>query len=332
MPFVASWLGQIAITECHAQDQTFHDLCTAPRFKRKEFTVPMSRLPLRCLALLCLLTAVLAAAPALLAQVATPPATREKIINYIRERFSIPSSVKITMTDVRESIYPDFLETTITLDDGKEKRSQALFVSRDMRYMVEGNIFNLGGDPRGEILRLISIADQPLQGPPNAPVTLVEYSDLECPVCAHLQEELETEIVPKYGDKLRMVFKEFPLVAIHDWALTGAIAAQCIYQIDPSKYVAFRSAVYKTQATITGDHARDMLLRIAGQTGVDNMKLATCIDSRDSLPRVEANIQEANVLGVAQTPTSFINGRVLVGAPAAADFYKLIDEALRDPR
>ena len=60
-----------------------------------------------------------------------------------------------------------------------------------------------------------------------------------------LQEELETDIVPKYGDKLRVVFKEFPLVNIHDWALTGAIAAQCTYQIDPSKYVAFRSAVFK---------------------------------------------------------------------------------------
>ena len=153
------------------------------------------------------------------------------------------------MTDLRESIYPDFLETTVTVDDGKDKRSQPLFVSKNMRYMVEGSIFNLGGDPREEIVRLISLQDQPAQGPASAPVTLVEYSDLECPVCANMQEELETEIVPKYGDKLRVVFKEFPLVTIHDWALTGAIAAQCTYQIDPSKYVAFRSAVYKNQAS-----------------------------------------------------------------------------------
>ena len=101
----------------------------------------------------------------------------------------------------------------------------------------------MGGDPRDDIVRLISLKDQPAQGPASAPVTLVEYSDLECPVCAKLQEELENEIVPKYGDKLRVVFKEFPLVSIHDWALNGAIAAQCVYQIDPSKYVAFRSAV-----------------------------------------------------------------------------------------
>ena len=290
----------------------------------------MSRLPLRYLAILGLLAATLAAAPTLIAQGPTQPATREKIINYIRQHFGIPATVKITMTDLRETAYPDYFVTTITLDDGKDKRNQPLFISKDMRYLVEGNLFNLNGDPRADIVRLISVKDQPTQGPENAPVMLVEYSDLECPVCARMQEELETDIVPKYGDKLRVVFKEFPLVAIHDWALTAAIAAQCTYQIDPAKYVDFRSAVYKNQASINGEHARDLLLHAGAEAGVDNMKLAACIDSKDSLPRVEANIREADALGVAQTPTMFINGRILVGAPPSADVYKVIDEALHD--
>lgn len=292
----------------------------------------MSRLPLRCFALLGLLATVLEAVPALLAQAPNQPMTHEKIIRYVRDRFSIPDSVKITMTDLRESAYPDFLETTVTLDDGKEKHSQPLFVSKNMRYLVEGSIFNLGGDPRQDIIRLISLQDQATQGPASAPVTLVEYSDLACPVCGHLQEQLETDIVPKYGNKLRVVFKEFPLVTIHDWALTGAIAAQCTYQIDPSKYVAFRSAVFKNQESITGEHARDMLLHYGAEAGVDNLKLAACIDSRDSLSRVEANMHEGEALGIGQTPTSFINGRTLVGAPPSADIYKLIDEALRDTK
>ena len=290
----------------------------------------MTRPSARCSALVIFFS--LTAAPALVAQGPASPAVRDKIIGYIRERFGISASVKITMSDLRESAYPDFLETTMTLEDGKEKRSQPLFVSRNMRYVIEGNIFNLGGDPRQDIVRLISLQDQPAQGPASAPVTLVEYSDLECPVCAHMQEELENDIVPKYGDKLRVVFKEFPLVGIHDWALTGAVAAQCAYQIDPSKYVAFRSAVYKNQESITGDHARDMLLHIGAEAGVDNMKLAACIDSKSSMPRVEANIQEGNALGVGSTPTSFINGRIIVGAPVSTDFDKLIDEGLLDTK
>ncbi|MGO8790086.1 MAG: DsbA family protein [Terriglobia bacterium] len=292
----------------------------------------MSRLPLRYFAVLGLFSMTLAAVPFLTAQGPTSPAVRDKIIQYVRERFNIPASVKITMTDLRESAYPDFLETTVALEDGKEKKSQPLFVSKNMRYMVEGSIFNLGGDPREDIVRLISLQDQAGQGPPNAPVTLVEYSDLECPVCAHMQEELETDIVPKYGSKLRVVFKEFPLVTIHDWALTGAIAAQCVYQIEPSQYVAFRSAVYKNQESLSADHARDILLHLGAEVGVDNMKLAACIDSKNSLPRVEANMHEGDALGVASTPTSFINGRILVGAPVSTDFDKLIDEGLQDTK
>lgn len=260
------------------------------------------------------------------------PLDEEKIIHYVRQRFTIPDSVKITMTDPRASAYPDFLETTVTLDDGKEKRSQPLFLSKNMRYLVEGSIFNLAGDPREEIVRLISLQDQPTQGPAGAPVTLVEYSDLECPICAQLHQELETDIIPKYGDKLRVVFKEFPLVTIHDWALAGAMTAQCAYRIDPEKYVAFRTAVFKNQAGVTGDHAHDMLLHFGAEAGIDYNKLASCVDAKQSLPRIDANIQEGDALGVGQTPTSFINGRIVVGAPPAAEFDKMIDEAMRDPK
>jgi protein-disulfide isomerase len=291
----------------------------------------MSRLVLRGFCLVSFF-ALLIAARGLVAQAPNRAAMGDKIIRYVRERFSIPANVKITMTELRATAYPDFLETTITLDDGKQKRSQPLFLSKNMRYLVEGSIFNLGGDPREDIVRLISLADQPAQGPASAPVTLVEYSDLECPVCAHLHDELENTIIPKYGNRLRVVFKEFPLVTIHDWALTGAIAAQCTYQIAPSKYAAFRSTVYENQESMTADKARDMLLHFGAQAGVDNMKLAACIDSKASLPRVEANVNEANALGVAETPTSFINGRPVIGAPPAAEFYKLIDQAMHDPK
>jgi protein-disulfide isomerase len=292
----------------------------------------MSRLALRCFALAGLLATLLGAGPALLAQAPNQNVAREKIIPYVREHFHIPDTVKLTMTDLRESIYPDYLETTVKVDDGKEQHSQPLFVSRNMRYIVEGSLFNLGGDSPETALRLISLPDQPAQGPATAPVTLVEYSDLECPVCASLQAELETDIVPKYGNKLRVVFKEFPLVNVHEWALTGAIAAQCTYQINPSRYVAFRSAVYKNQESFNSQPARALLLHLGTEAGVDEAKLAACIDSRDSLSRVEANMNEGEALGVGQTPTSFINGRTVVGAPAATEFYKLIDEAMHDAK
>jgi len=290
---------------------------------------------LRSSTLLGILTAVLAVSllsPASAAQAPNQAATREKIIKYIRQRFNIPDSVKVTVGDFRESAYPDFDAITLTLDDGKDKRAQPFFVSKDGRYLVEGNIYTLGGDPHKEIVQLISLADEPAQGPATAPVTLVEYSDLQCPTCARLHEMLETDILPKYGDKLRVVFKEFPLVNIHDWSPTAAVAAQCIYQIDPSKFVPFRSLVFQNQGMLDADHIRDKLLHLAAEVGVDNMKLAACLDSKASQPRIDADMQEGQALGIASTPTSFINGRVVVGAPALDDISKLIDAALKDSK
>jgi protein-disulfide isomerase len=271
-------------------------------------------------------------APTPAAQAPNQAATREKIVRYIRQRFHVPDTVKVTVGDFRESVYPDFYALTLTLDDGKDKRTQPFFVSKDGRYLVDGSIYTLGGDARKDIVQLISLEDEATQGPATAPVTLVEYSDMECPVCARFHETLETDIIPKYGDKLRVVFKEFPLTSIHDWALTAAVATQCTYQIDPSKYVPFRSLVYKNQSSLDADHIRDKLLHLAAEAGIDNMKLASCIDSQASLPRVEASTREAQALGIAQTPTSFINGRAVLGAPPLADIYKLIDEALGDSR
>jgi protein-disulfide isomerase len=280
--------------------------------------------------MLALALVTVTASSALIAQAPDQAAMRDKVLQFVRTRFNIPQTVKLTMTDPRDSAFTDFLETTVTVDDGKTKQSQPLFISKNLRYIVEGSIFNLGGDSPQEIMRLISVKDQPAQGPASAPVTLVEYSDLQCPVCAQMQQELESDIVPKYGNKLRIVFKEFPLVTIHDWALTGAIAAQCIYQMDPSKYPDFRTQVYKNQADITGDRARDMLLHFGAEAGVDNDKLAACIDSRQTLSRVEANMHEGEALGIGQTPTSYINGKMLIGAPPSAEIYKAIDEALRE--
>ncbi len=264
-----------------------------------------------------------------LAQASNHKVTREEIIRYVRERFNIPDSVQLSVGEFRNSAYADFYETTLTLDDGKQRRTQEFFVSKNGRYLIEGNIFTLGADPRQEVLRSISLGDEPCQGPANAPVTIVEYSDLQCPVCAHFHDFLEKEVIPKYGNKVRVVFKEFPLAAIHDWAQTGALASECAYQIDPAKFVPFRSLVFQNQPSINVENSRDMLLHLGVEVGINDMKLAACIDSKASLLRVESSLHEGENLGIARTPTSFVNGQAVVGAPEPAKFFKVVDEALQ---
>jgi protein-disulfide isomerase len=255
-------------------------------------------------------------------------AISQKILKYIRERFSVPETFKLSTGAFRNSPYADFYITTVTKDDGKEKTSQDFFVSKNGRYLIDGTIYTLGVDPKREVVQSISFRDVPSEGAANAPVTIVEFSDLQCPSCALFHEFLTKQVLPKYPGKVRVLFKEFPLIGIHDWALTGAIADQCVYQISPQSYVPYRTLVFQHQNSLTGANARDALLQYGEQLGIDRLRLATCIDSRATIPRIERDAREGSKLGVNQTPTSYINGKVMVGASPPDVVFKAIEEAL----
>lgn len=256
------------------------------------------------------------------------PDPKAGIVQQLTQAFKIPSNVKLAVGTFTPSPVPNFLETMVTARNGPRVNRQKYFVTRDKRFVVLGGIFNMDIDPRREALKTIKLADQPSEGPADAPVTIVEYADMECPSCAREHQFLQKEVVPRYRGKVRVVFKEFPIVQIHTWAYTAAIAAQCAYQIDPSKYVAFRGMVFDNQVNINAMDVRDLLLYYGQQVGLDRLKLAACIDSKASVQRVEENLREGKELGVDRTPTFFINGHKVVGASREA-FFQSIDEALR---
>ncbi len=260
------------------------------------------------------------------AQPLTP--TQKRIIDYLRKRFSVSDKAAITVGPFKPSLFPDFDLTTITVEENAQKESQEFFVSKDGRYLVQGNIYALQMNPQKEVEKEISLQDVPTIGPANAPVTIVEYADLECPMCAQAQDFLEHQLAPKYGDKVRVVFKEFPLVNIHEWAGIGAVANECVYLINPADFVAYRSIIYKNQNSIQIHTIRDQLLDYASQVGLDRTKLTACMNSKQSMPRVEEQFQEGQRLGVSSTPTLFINGKMIVGLPKPDEFFKLVDDAL----
>jgi protein-disulfide isomerase len=253
--------------------------------------------------------------------------TAQAIAQQVRQSSKLPADVNLTVSPFRASKFAGFDQTTLTANGGGKQQTQPFFVTRDHRFLLMGSIFNLDISPNLQALRTISLANQPSQGPADAPVTIVEYADLECPTCARLQQLFEEDLVPKYGNKIRIVFKEFPLYQIHEWAVSGAVASQCVYEINPAAYVNFRSLVFQHQASITAANYRDALLQYGSEAGVDSAKLAGCLDTRASLPRVEASIHEGQALDVNQTPSCFINGRLVVAANPE-DYYRAIDEAL----
>jgi len=255
--------------------------------------------------------------------------TPAEMVQRIHDAFKTPDTLKLSVGGFKPSPSPPFQEGTLNLDDGKTKQTRPLLLTNDRKHLILSELYTLGVDPRQKARANISLHDEPSIGPASAPVTIVEYADLQCPMCARMHDFLETKVAPRYGNKVRIIFKEFPLVGIHDWSYTAAIADQCAYEINPSSYVPLRSAIFRSQQIINITNLRDTLLNFGEQAGVDRVKLAGCLDAKASSPRIQRDMAEAKRIDVAQTPTVFINWRMMVGFPSEDAYYQAIDEALR---
>jgi len=115
---------------------------------------------------------------------------------------------------------------------------------------------------------------------------------------------------------------------MHDWSTTAALANECAYQINPSAFAGYRSLIFATQNAINASNVREFLLSLGDDAGLDRSRLTACIDSQATLSRVEAGRQEGEELGVNKTPTSFVNGRIIIGLPSEAAWDEIVDEAL----
>jgi protein-disulfide isomerase len=251
------------------------------------------------------------------------------------EAFRLAPSITVSNGTMKTSPFPSFFATTITADNAGKKSTLDAYVTSDHKFLVLGNIYDLSVDPRTKALRTLILQNQPETGPKNAPVTIVEFADLECPTCAHAHEFLEKTVLPMYQGKLRVIFKEFPL-EIHEFAMPAAIANQCAYRINQEDYLPYRTLIFQHQGEFEAIKAnqsavRDLLLNLGQQAGIDKVQLAGCMESKASLPLIEANKKEGKSLDVNSTPTFFINGRTLVGVEADS-FTRLVEEGLQDSK
>ena len=252
--------------------------------------------------------------------------TNSDMIQTIRTVFHIPAAMVISVGPFKPSTIPSFYITTITGDANGKKQSTDFFVSKDKHFLLLGAIYTVMSP--SEVMHIINTHDQPYSGSADAPVTIVEYADLECPACAKAQAFLEGQLVPKYGNKIRLIYKEFPL-PMHDWSRQAALANECAFQIQPSVFAKYRTLIFSRQTEINVANVREKLLDYGEQVGLNRLKLAACMDSKASLPRIEAGMREGEKLEVASTPTFFINGKIMVGPGDPQTFYNLIDEDLR---
>lgn len=172
--------------------------------------------------------------------------------------------------------------------------------------------------PRYEVA---AAPDDPALGTPTAPVTVIEFSDFQCPFCQRVMPTLK-RLREAYGDRVRIVWKDFPLTSIHPEAFKAAEAGQCARE--QGKFWEYHDRLFANQQALQPE----FLKKHAVELGLDAATFNACLDTAKYAERVQEQMGVGNALGVSSTPSVFINGRLVSGAHPYETFAAIIDEEL----
>jgi protein-disulfide isomerase len=177
----------------------------------------------------------------------------------------------------------------------------------------------------------VSADDDAFLGKKDAPVTLIEFSDFQCPFCRKFAEDTLPQLKKEYVDtgKARLVYRDFPL-AFHPGAVPAAQGAECAKE--QGKFWELHDIMYAEQAkqgSGTVQFTADDVKKWAVKAGVNAAKFNQCLDSGKYKQEVEKDMADGTAAGVSGTPATFVNGRVIVGAQPFSAFKTIIDEELK---
>jgi protein-disulfide isomerase len=168
---------------------------------------------------------------------------------------------------------------------------------------------------------LVVTTGRPTRGPATAPVTIVEFTDYECPYCQEHFIKTLPLVLAQYGDRVKYVVMNLPIPQLHPDALGAAEAAECA--ADQGRFWEYHDRLF-IESTLD----RTTLGDIAEQVHLDSAAFARCVDTRATAERVRDHMAQAKSLGVHSTPTFFVNGRIFHGAYPFEQFRPIIDSAI----
>ena len=243
-------------------------------------------------------------AQALLAALKIPPVTPEQIQAFY-------DGQKGQLTQPFEQVAPkirQFLENQAT-----ERSRRQYFDALRIKYQA---VLTL--EPAREQVA----ATGPVRGPANAPVTIVEFSDFQCPFCGRYTPTLK-RIQAAYPTQVRLVYRYFPLAGIHPQAQKAAEAAACANLQD--KFWQMHDTLFAEQDSLDLEALKDKASRL----GLDKASFESCLDGGQAAPIVATDVADGQELGLDGTPGSFVNGRFVNGAVSYEELSALIDDELR---
>src|SRR5581483_4790426 len=135
----------------------------------------------------------------------------DQIIKYYRKKANVPPSQQVTVANVKDSAIKGAKQGELQIGAAPNTKSVPFTISADGRYVVFGDVEDLTVDPSKAVMQKIKLAGEPSRGPANAKVTIVEFSDFQCPFCSKGYATVEQQVLKDYGDKVKFYYKNYPL-------------------------------------------------------------------------------------------------------------------------
>lgn len=274
------------------------------------------------------------------------PEQARRIALTIRSKAQLPFNYDVKVGDRKPSSQTGWDEVTVFLGEhDKPLKPMTFLLSKDGNTLAQMNTFDISKDPK----TLVSDAGRPARGgSEKAPVNIVVFDDLECPFCARMHAQMFPAVLNRYGDKVRISYKDNPLTQIHPWATHAAVDADCLAQQSNTGYWNLVDHLHEHLSDIGKDPAAkpgldgkepEKTLPVAEaqldkatldegkRQKVNESKLEACVKKQDDAP-VKAGLAEGEQLNVNGVPALFINGEMITGAVPIEYVYRAIDSAL----
>jgi protein-disulfide isomerase len=264
----------------------------------------------------------------------SPDATLNRRIEVlVRSQFNVPQDYNVAIGARKPSKVNGYDTLPVTLTRNGKSTGVDFLLSTDGKTLARLDTFDLSKDPGSSI----DVAGRPIRGAADAVVTIINFDDLECPYCARMHTSLFPGTLDRYKGKVRFIYKDFPLVDIHPWAMHAAVDANCMAAQNGEAYWSYVDYIHSHGQDINGEDRNlqksfAALDRIAHQQAIiaklDETKLDACLAKQDET-RVHASAKEAEALGIDSTPSMFIDGEHIIGAVPEQQVWLVIDRALR---
>lgn len=253
-----------------------------------------------------------------------------RIQNEIRSRYSVPPEVDISLSAPEASDVPGYDKVVVSFTHDSKKNDFDFLVSKDRKTLARLEKIDISQD----LMSKIDVTGRPVRGNRDAKVTIVNFDDFQCPFCARMHATLFPGVLKEYGSKVKIIYKDYPLLEIHPWAMRAAIDANCLASQNNDAYWDFADYVHGNAKVIGGKSPAEAYANLDKQTldegekhHLDAQKLKACIDKSDETA-VRASLAEGDKLGVDATPTLFINGERISGAVPEEKIRSIISRAL----